>query len=81
MALRQIQVTVPKEKGEEIFEWAKDLRLANITVRTNPWLRARGKLPKVALIAALHKLLLAIYSVAIRRRPFVPHLTVQGVQV
>jgi len=30
MALRQIQVTVPKDKGAEIFEWAKDLRLANI---------------------------------------------------
>ena len=42
--------------------------------------RVRGKLPKVALIAAVHKLLLAIYSVAKHRRPFVPHLTVQGVQ-
>jgi uncharacterized hydrophobic protein (TIGR00341 family) len=30
MALRQIQVTVPKDKGAEIFEWAKDLGLANI---------------------------------------------------
>ncbi|MGH7406558.1 MAG: IS110 family transposase [Candidatus Methylomirabilales bacterium] len=55
-----------------------------VAVRTNPWLRAyyarlraRGKLPKVALIAALHKLLFAIYSVAKHRRPFVPHLTVQ----
>jgi transposase len=51
-------------------------------VRFNPWLRAyyqhliaRGKLPKVALVAAMHKLLLAIYSVAKHRRPFVPHLT------
>lgn len=59
-----------------------------VAVRTNPWLRAyydrlraRGKLPKVALIAALHKLLFAVYSVAKHRRPFVPHLTVQGVQV
>jgi transposase len=48
-------------------------------VRTNPWLRAyyngliaRGKLPKVALIAAMRKLLHAVYSVAIHRRPFVP---------
>jgi transposase len=46
-------------------------------VRTNPWLRnhyqrlrARGKLPKVALVACMHKLLLAIYSVAKHRRPF-----------
>jgi transposase len=58
-----------------------------VAVRTNPWLRAyyerlraRGKLPKVALIAALHKLLFAIYSVAKHRRPFIPHLTVQRVQ-
>jgi len=46
-------------------------------VRNNPWLRAhyqrllaRGKLPKVALMACMHKLLLAIYSVAKHRRPF-----------
>lgn len=46
-------------------------------VRCNPWLRnhyqrlvARGKLPKVALVACMHKLLLAIYSVAKHRRPF-----------
>jgi transposase len=47
-------------------------------VRYNAWLRshyqrllARGKLPKVALIACMHKLLLAIYSVAKHRKPFV----------
>ena len=47
-------------------------------VRFNPWLRphyqrlcARGKLPKVALVACMHKLLLAIYSVAKHRKPFV----------
>ncbi len=46
-------------------------------VRCNPWLRrhyqklrARGKLPKVALVACMHKLLLAIYSVAKHRKPF-----------
>jgi transposase len=51
-------------------------------VRTNPWLRAhyqqlrqRGKLPKVALVACMHKLLFAVYSVAKHRRPFVPKLT------
>lgn len=50
-------------------------------VRKNPWLRAyydgliaRGKLPKVALIAAMRKLLHAVYSVATHHRPFVPHL-------
>jgi len=50
-------------------------------VRRNPWLkahyerlRARGKLPKVALVACMRKLLHAIYSVAKRRRPFVPEL-------
>lgn len=50
-------------------------------VRKNPWLKAfydrliaRGKLPKVALTAALRKLLHAVYSVAKNRRPFVPRL-------
>ena len=51
-------------------------------VRKNPWLRAyyqrliaRGKLPKVALVAAMRKLLHAVYSVATHRRPFVANLT------
>lgn len=53
-------------------------------VRRNPWLRAyyerlraRGKLPKVALVACMHKLLFAVYSVAKHRRPFMPKLTAQ----
>jgi transposase len=48
-------------------------------VSKNAWLRAhyqrlraRGKLPKVALVACMHKLLFAIYSVAKHRKPFVP---------
>ena len=52
----------------------------------NPWLMAfyrrliaRGKPPKVALIAAMRKLLAAIYSVAKNRRPFVPSLNPQPV--
>lgn len=47
-------------------------------VQKNPWLRAyyqrlraRGKLPKVALIAAMRKLLIAVYHVAKHRRPFI----------
>jgi len=47
-------------------------------VRRNPWLRAfyerlraAGKPPKLALVAAMRKLLHAIYSVARNRRPFV----------
>jgi len=51
-------------------------------VRRNPWLgayyqrlRAKGKPPKLALIAALRKLLMAVYSVAKHRRPFVPRLS------
>jgi transposase len=47
-------------------------------VRKNPWLRAyyerlraRGKLPKVALIAAMRKLLIAVYTVAKHRQPFI----------
>lgn len=50
-------------------------------VRKNPWLRAfyqrliaRGKLPKVALVAAMRKLLIAVYTVAKERRPFVPNV-------
>jgi Transposase IS116/IS110/IS902 family len=51
-------------------------------VRFNPWLKAyydrlvsRGKPRKVALVAAIRKLLAAVWSVAINRRPFVPRLT------
>ena len=51
-------------------------------VRRNPWLRAfyerlraNGKLPKVALGAAMRKLLIAVYAVAKSRRPFSPKLT------
>lgn len=51
-------------------------------IRLNPWLRAyyerlraRGKLPKVAIIAAERKLLMAVYSVAKSRQPFVPRIT------
>lgn len=50
-------------------------------VRKNAWLRAyyeglraRGKLPKVALMAAMRKLLIAVYFVAKNRKPFVPIL-------
>lgn len=50
-------------------------------VRRNPWLRAyyerlraQGKPPKLALVAAMRKLLVAVYSVAKNRRPFVPIL-------
>ena len=50
-------------------------------VQKNPWLkayyerlRARGKLPKVALVACMRKLLTAVYSVAKHRRPFVPEV-------
>lgn len=50
-------------------------------VRKNAWLKAfydrlvaNGKLPKVALTAAMRKLLVAVYSVANNRKPFVPRL-------
>jgi transposase len=49
-----------------------------VGIRVNRWLRAHyqrlrgvGKRPKVAMIACMHKLLAAIYSVARNRRPFV----------
>ena len=48
-------------------------------VRRNPAIKetydrlvAAGKLPKVAMVAAMHKLLRVVYSVAKNRRPFVP---------
>ena len=51
-------------------------------VKHNPWLRQHyqrlvraGKLRKVALIASMRKLLIAVYTVAKRRKPFVPILT------
>ncbi len=53
-------------------------------VRRNPWLRThyqalrgRGKLPKVALVACMHKLLIAVYAVAKHRRPFVSRLPLE----
>jgi transposase len=52
-------------------------------VKRNPWLKAfydrlvaAGKPRKLALIAAMRKLLHAVYSVAKNRRPFVPQLEV-----
>jgi len=53
-----------------------------VAIRFNPWLRAYyqrlravGRRPKVAIIACMHKLLAAVYSVAKNRRPFVPRLS------
>ena len=53
-------------------------------VRRNPWLAAyyqrliaNGKLPKVALMACLRKLLMAVYRVASTRLPFVARLPQQ----
>ncbi len=50
-------------------------------VRRNPWLkafydrlRAQGKPPKLALTAAMRKLLVAVYAVAKAKKPFVPNL-------
>jgi transposase len=55
--------------------------LVLVAVRLNPWLRAYywrlrrvGKRPKVAMIACMHKLLAAVYSVSKHRRPFVAKL-------
>ncbi len=49
-----------------------------VAVRVNPWLKAfyermlaRGKKPKVAMIAAMNKLLRAIWSICRSRKPFV----------
>jgi transposase len=54
-------------------------------VRRNPWLRAyykrlraNGKPAKVALIACMRKLLIAVYAVARDRKPFVPHVPAEA---
>jgi transposase len=50
-------------------------------IRLNPWLRgyyqrllAVHEAPKQALVAVMRNLLIAVYSVAKNRRPFVPRL-------
>lgn len=52
-----------------------------VATKRNPWLRAyyqrlvaRGKPRKLAVVAAMRKLLIAIHTVAKHRRPFVPRL-------
>lgn len=52
-----------------------------VAIKRNPWLRAyyqrlvaRGKPRKLAVVAAMRRLLTAIYSVAKSRRPFIPRV-------
>ncbi len=59
------------------FLWMPTL----VAIKHNPWLRAyyqrlvaRGKPRKLAVVAAMRKLLVAIYSVAKSRQPFVPRV-------
>jgi transposase len=54
-----------------------------VAVRRNAWLKhfydrliARGKLPKVALIASMRKLLVALIWIAKNKKPFVPRVPV-----
>ncbi len=64
----------------------RDLYMTTLgAVQRNPWLRAfyerlraNGKLPKVALLAAMRKLLIAVHSVAKSRRPFTPHTSTEA---
>src|SRR5262245_20519787 len=55
-------------------ELAGEILRPFLHIPASPLLIARGKLPKVALVAAMRKLLHAVYSVAIHRRPFVANL-------
>ena len=84
-ALKQSGKRQPRRAGCSAIGNArlrKALWMPTLTAVTkNPWLKAyydgliaRGKLPKVALVAAMHKLLGAVHSVARRRQPFVPLL-------
>ena len=47
-------------------------------IRRNAWLRAARKPGKVAVIAAMRRLLVAVWSVATHRRPFVPIMPARG---
>jgi transposase len=54
-----------------------------VAVQKNPWVRAyyerlrdNGKPPKVALVASMRKLLIAVHVVARTRKPFVPQVEV-----
>ena len=58
-----------------MFQIADMTRRTAMTVLAASLARAAGKLPKVALVAAMRKLLAAVYSVSKNRRPFVPLLT------
>lgn len=56
-----------------------------VGLRINPWLgacyeclRSAGKRPKIAMMAAMHKPITAIYNVAAHHRPFVPRVTQGG---
>jgi transposase len=56
-----------------------------VAVRRNPWLRAHyqrlranGKPAKVALVACMRKLLIAVYAVARDRKPFVPRVPAEA---
>ncbi len=82
-ALRQSGKRAPTRAGLTVLGHAAlraQLWMPTLTaVQRNPWLRAyyerlraRGKLPKVALVAAMRKLLIAVYHVAKHRRPFIP---------
>jgi transposase len=88
-ALRQSGKRTPTRAGLTAIGHASvraKLWMPTLTaVRTNPWLRAyyqrlraRGKLPKVALVAAMRKLLIAVYYVAKHRRPFIAAPPVAG---
>lgn len=88
-ALRQSGKRTPTRAGLTSLGHA-DLRaklwMPTLTaVRKNPWLRAyyerlraRGKLPKVALVAAMRKLLIAVYYVARHRQPFIARPVAAG---
>lgn len=84
-ALRQSGKRLSTRAGATSFgnaELRRALYMPTLTaVRRNPWLKAfydrlvaAGKPKKLALLAAMNKLMHAIYAVAKNRRPFVPRL-------
>jgi transposase len=64
--------------------WMPTLAAVKVNPLLRPYytnLRARGKLPKVALIASMRKLLTVVYAVAKRRSAFQPEAPTRGAKI
>ena len=71
------ELVAQSDRESAVAAWFMDADTQRCHAQSNPWLMVfyrrlieRGKPHKVALCAAMRKLLAAIYSVAKHRRPF-----------